>query len=225
MKFLAKWLPAALICASWATCAHAGVSDLNFSGKNADFDHPSVITGFNPKTKIVTGSISFLRTAPGQTEECRILFASDASQQNILNIRFFDAGMEKAEDRYSAAGKAAIVSGPKGTQISIAKTGLFGNCDWLLAYIGEPAVREQGKALLIALPARAPGDWNGVYVIKSSRAYFHKTPDEGQRKSAFLVSGDIVYVHDETPGWYLVSFQGRSKETRGWIKKADTVQF
>jgi hypothetical protein len=225
MHFLVKWLPVTVICASWATCAFAGVNDLHFSGKNADFDHPSVITGFNKKTGIVTGTISFVRTAPGQTDECRILFASDASRRNTLNIRFFDVGMEQVEERYSSASKAAITPGPNGAQISIAKNSLVRDCDWVLAYIGEPAVREQGKALLIAVPARAPGDWNGVYVIKTARAYFHKTPDIAQRQNAFLVSGDTIYVHDEKPGWYLASFQGRSKQTRGWIKQSDTVQF
>lgn len=137
----------------------------------------------------------------------------------------FDVGMEKVEERYSGASKAAIVLGPNGAQISIANTSLFGNCDWVLAYSGEPAVRHQGKALHVAVPTRDPGDWTGVYVIKTARAYFHKTPDDAQRQRAFLVSGDTVYVHDETPGWYLASFPGRTKQTRGWIKKSDTVQF
>ncbi len=200
-------------------------ADLNFSGKNDSFDHPAVATGFDRKTGSLTGVISFLRTAPGQTDECRILFNGDAANKGSLKLRYFDVGIDSVDERYSPISRAVVEHAATGPVIKISKKELFGNCEWILGYVGEPAVKEQGNALLIAIPGRQAGDWSGVYVIKSKRANFYKSPVDNAAGKAFLVSGDTVYVYNETSDRYLVKFQGRSNLTTGWIKKSDTVQF
>lgn len=68
-------------------------------------------------------------------------------------------------------------------------------------------------------------DWKSISVISSKRAYFHSDTQPQNIQKSFLVAGDPIYIYDEKPDWYFVKFQGRNKETVGWIKKSDTIQF
>jgi hypothetical protein len=110
-------------------------------------------------------------------------------------------------------------------RLTLDKTRLAGGCEWILPFVGEPSIREQGKTLSISIPKRTAGDWIAVHAIKSARAYFYKAPGESQAQKAFLVAGDTAYVYEERLDWMYVKFQGRKSLTSGWIKKSDTVQF
>jgi hypothetical protein len=63
--------------------------DLNVSGQNKIFDNPFIVTGFNKASGVVTGSISATRTAPGETNECRILFSGERRSPDVLKSALF----------------------------------------------------------------------------------------------------------------------------------------
>jgi hypothetical protein len=69
------------------------------------------------------------------------------------------------------------------------------------------------------------GNWRAVNIVNTKRAYFYNEPFTSAKGKAFLVAGDVLYIYDENPEWYYVKFQGDKKDTVGWIKKSDTIQF
>ena len=214
-----------LFAFSIASASTAVAHDLNVSGKNEIFENPFVVTGYNNASKVVTGSISATRTAPGEINECRILFSGEAKTLNVLKVRYFEIGANDDGAKISRIDQATLVSEGSDLKLKFNKKNLGGECDWLLSYVGEPSIRHRGDDLFISVPKRKVGDWIGVYTIKSKRANFHKVPADANIEKAFLVAGDTIYVYQEKPDWYYVKFQGRKKQTMGWIKKADTVQF
>jgi hypothetical protein len=200
-------------------------NDLSVSGKNEIFDNPFIVTGFNKSSGVVTGSISATRTAPGETNECRILFSGDRRSPDVLKVRYFEVGAEEGVENVSKIDQATVIQEVSGLKIKFNKKKIVGECDWLLAYVNAPSIEQQGSELAVLVPKLKVGDWIGIYTIKSRRANFHKKAGGADVEKAFLVAGDTIYVYEEQPGWYYVKFQGRKKQTVGWIKKADTVQF
>lgn len=67
----------------------ASAENFNFSGKNDVFENPFVAIGFNKANNVLTGSISIARTAPGETDECRILFSGETEKSNLLRVQYF----------------------------------------------------------------------------------------------------------------------------------------
>jgi hypothetical protein len=199
--------------------------DLNVSGKNEIFDNPFIVTGFNKTSGVVTGSISATRTAPGETNDCRIVFSGERRSPDVLKVRYFEVGAENGVENVSKSDQATVLQGVSGLKIKFNKKTIVGECDWILAYINAPSIEQQGSELTVLIPKLKVGDWIGIYTIKSRRANFHKMAGGADVEKAFLVAGDTIYVYEEQPGWYYVKFQGRKKQTAGWIKKADTVQF
>lgn len=199
--------------------------DLSVSGKNEIFENPFVATGFNKSNNILTGSISVSRTAPGETNECRILFSGAPKISNALKIRYFELNTADGFQESSESDRAILVRDGASFKIKFDKTKLEGGCEWILSYIGAPSVIEKGNDLFLEVPQRKAGDWVSVHTIKAKRAYFYKNPEVVNAEKAFLVSGDTIYVYEERPDWFYVKFQGRKKQTVGWIRKKDTVQF
>jgi hypothetical protein len=199
--------------------------DLNVSGENEIIDNPFIVTGFNKASGVVTGSISATRTAPGKTNECRIVFSGDRRSPDVLRVRYFEVGAEEGVENVSKIDQATVIQEVSGLKIKFNKKTIVGECDWLLAYVNAPSIEQQGSDLTVLVPKLKIGDWIGIYAIKSRRANFHKMAGGADVEKAFLVAGDTIYVYEEQPGWYYVKFQGRKKQTAGWIKKADTVQF
>jgi hypothetical protein len=195
------------------------------SGKSEILENPFVATGFNKSNNVLTGSISATRTAPGETDECRILFSGNAKNQKTINVRYFEKDAAENTEKISRINKATVAQDGPHWKLNLDKNSLDGECEWLLSYIGEPSIQQQDKQLSISIPKRIAGDWVGVYAIKSTRAHFYKAPAETQIQKAFLVAGDTIYVYGEKSDWYYVKFQGRKEQTAGWIKKSDTVQF
>lgn len=199
--------------------------DLNVSGKNEIFDNPFIVTGFNKASGVVTGSISATRTALGETNECRIVFSGERRSPDVLKVRYFQVGAEDGVENVSKIDQATVIQEVSGLKINFNKKKIIGECDWLLAYVNAPSIEQRGSELTVLVPKLKIGDWIGIYAIKSRRANFHKMAVGADVEKVFLVAGDTIYVYDEQPGWYYVKFQGRKKQTVGWIKKADTVQF
>ncbi|MET3117228.1 hypothetical protein AAKU64_001444 [Undibacterium sp. GrIS 1.8] len=201
-------------------------ADITSSGKNEIFDNPFIVTGFNPNTNVVTGYVSALRTAPGKTDECKFVFFGQVKNKNVVTV-FVKNTLDQSANQTSVLKdiKAELTADLKQEKLTFNKKTLPGDCEWILPFIGEPKVIEEDKQLSIQIDKSTKLDFLGVYVIRSKRTYFHKLPDEGSIEKTFLVNGDLAYVYEEKEDWYYVKFPGRKKETVGWIKKSDTIQF
>jgi hypothetical protein len=212
--------------AVWLTTGPTvSANDLFISGKNEIFDNPFVATGFNPTSNVLTGSISVSRTAPGETNECRILFSSNTKDQKTLQVRYFVVGAEDGVNKFSDIDKASVVHDGKNIKIKLDRKKLEAGCEWILSFVGEPSVTQQGDNVFFVFPERTPGTWRSVHTIKSKRAAFYKAPGGSPVEGTYLVPGDMIYAYEEQPDWLYVKYQGRKKMTVGWIKKADTVPF
>jgi hypothetical protein len=163
-----------------------------------------------------------LRTSPGRTDECRFVFVGSLKNPNAFSVKYLGEidGYEKGGSMSSAAVKS--VDGE--LLMNVRKDQLGGECDWILPFINEPRIRENIGEVAISFGSLIPGNWIGVFAIKSERAPFYKSADDSSVQDAYLVRGDYIYVYDEQPGWYYVKYERRKKTTVGWIKKSDTVQ-
>ena len=209
----------------FATATAAIENHLYKSGSTSSFENPFIVTGFNKASRTLTGSISVTRTAPGQTDECRILFSGSTSTPDNVKVRYFEVAAVDGVRAISEIDEADVVHEDGSVKLKLDENRLEGTCEWLLSFVGEPSIKKEGGSLFIAIPQRDIGAWLGVYTVKSERAYFYQNPGGNDIGKAFLVSGDTIHVYDEQPGWYYVKFEGRKKKTLGWIKKTDTVQF
>jgi hypothetical protein len=202
----------------------AVASGLSYSGKTEIWDNPFVAFGFNPKTNFLSGYVAALRTAPGRTDECKLVFAGNYNKSNILSVKYLNEDNGSDQIR-NAKASAAVVQEGREYFLRLRKDSLGGECEWILPFIGEPRVHENANEVAISLGKSDPGKWVGVYAIKSARAKFHKTPIGTSVQKAFLVKGDIIFVFDEQGDWYYVEFERKDRKTVGWIRKSDTVQF
>lgn len=204
-------------CSLTATSGEFGVS-----GANAISDNPFIVYGINPSTQVVTGYLAALRTSPGRTDECKFAFAGNLKNLNNFSVKYLSEidGFE-----YGGTMSSAVISrADANIIIKIRKDQLGGDCEWILPFINEPRVAEDAGQVAISFGSVRPGDWTGVFAIKSVRVPFYRSPDESGINKAYLVQGDLIYVYDERPGWYYVKYAARKKTTVGWIKKSDTVQ-
>jgi hypothetical protein len=205
--------------------AHA--TNIAQSTKNEIFNNPFIVTGFNQGTHILTGYMSALRTAPGRTDECRVVFSGKIEVNNSVVVLVKNA--VKAEGggsiESSVATKGKLESDSKRKKLVIDKKSLPGDCDWILPFADESKIISEGNLFNILIDDSVAGDWRAVHVIRSKRAYFYKTPEKSNIGKAFVIAGDLIYVYDENKDWYYVKFKNRKKEIVGWIKKSDTIQF
>jgi hypothetical protein len=220
-----KFRVLALLLATQIAFLPAFAGEIFVSSKNEIFENPFIVIGYNKETDVVTGSISATRTAPGQTDECRVLFSGHSKAPSDLTVRYFEVAANENVERNSVIDKAAAIRDGADVKLILNKKGLSGDCEWILPFIGEPRVKENHGKLYFSIPKLETGDWIAVHTVKSVRASFYKVPDAKNAEKAFLVAGDTVYVYEERQDWYYVKYQGRKKQTLGWIKKSDTVQF
>lgn len=201
-------------------------SEIKQSSRNEIFENPFVVVGFNPKTNILTGYVVALRTTPGKTDECKFIFMGERkkSPMSVLVKNAVSSPLAGiVEPQENSRGELTLDS--MQNKLLIKKQALPGDCEWILSFIGEEKIPYDKNVFSISIDGGIPGDWLAVSVIQSKRAFFHKEPDETTVSKAFLVGGDLVYVFEEKAGWYYVKYKMRKKETVGWIRKIDTVQF
>ncbi|MBA4055564.1 MAG: hypothetical protein C0490_12690 [Marivirga sp.] len=192
------------------------------SGKNDILDNPNVSVGINRDTGMVTGFLVGLRTAPGRTDECRLVFAGSMKDPNTFSVKYLSEA-----DGYSDKGSTspAVVDKNGGDlQIRMKKDQMGGDCEWILPFADGSRIEESDSEVAVNFGKIIPGDWIGVFVIASKRASFYRTTEQLSVQNSFLIQGDLIYVYDEKPGWYYVKYQGEKKLTTGWIMKKDTVQ-
>jgi len=211
------------ICFSKAACGN----DLTQSSQNEIFENPFVVTGFNKKTNILTGYITILRTSPGRTDECKITFAGRYEKDGLFKVFVRNAvkGVlgDNIESNRLASGEIRLDS--RRAYLVLDKKTAPGDCDWIADFADGERVVQKGGSIFIQIKNDIVGNWVAVSVIKSPKAYFHKNPDEASASKAYLIAGNMAYIFDEQSDWYLVKFRGRKKETVGWIRKSDMIQF
>jgi hypothetical protein len=202
--------------------SQAAANESLTSGRTGLEDNPFIAYGVNPKTQLVTGYLIGLRTAPGRTNECRLIFFGRFTSPDLFIAKFLSEvdGFEQNESRT----RAVVQSNGGHFQMIMKKDQMGGDCEWILPFINQPRVKESGGEVEVSFGKLLTGRWIGVFAIRSERAPFYQTTEESSVRKAFLVQGDLVYVYDEKPGWYYVKYEGRNKTTVGWIKKSDTVQ-
>jgi hypothetical protein len=196
--------------------------DFNVSAKSDFLENPFVATGFDARKNITTGYLEALRTSPGRTDVCKLLFSEDPKRKNYLKIVYFMGGEESRIAASLAKDHEAILERNKsGVRLVFKEKDMDGDCDWILPFVGEPIVEANGGTVAVLVSKRNVGDWTSVHAIKSQRAYFHQKPEKESIKKSFLVAWDVIYVYDETVDWYYVKYNGRKKESTGWIRKED----
>jgi hypothetical protein len=215
---------AGAIAATMAFGAPAYATDIEKSGQNEIFDNPFIATGFNPQTRVLTGYLVALRTEPGRTDECKFVFSGKVDKKESVQL-VLKSIPGATGNTPPTSSRADLISSPKQQKLVIDAKQLPGECEWILPDVGEPKVSQSGKTISVAIENSETGEWIAVNVIGAKRAYFHKSPDAATAGKAFLVAGDVVYVSEEKPDWLSVKFHGRKKDTVGWIKKTDIVQF
>lgn len=189
-------------------------------------DNPFIAIGVNPVTRVVTGYVSALRIVPGRTDVCKFVLrgALTASGKVLLSVK--DAVLENQNEGALDGKEFAILTARQDTiQIDLLNALAPGDCDWILGWAGGPNISANSKGYSLSVDARSKADWIGVVVIRNKRAFFHNAPDSATVRKAFLVSGDVAYVIAEKTGWYHVRYTHALKETVGWIKVSDTIQF
>jgi len=199
--------------------AHSGEQ---LSWRTEIYENPYFTVGYDFKYGVVTGYMAALRTAPGETNECKLLFKGDGANKGNISVKIANVTAGQSQ--------SAMLSGQleirnNRFQLVVNKSQLPGDCDWLLPFVGYPAVEEKSGQVIVTVLPTISGDWRAVGVIQAKKAYFHQSPDEVTVQKTYLVSGDVLHIYDEKPGWYFVKFQGRKKEVLGWIRVRDTIQF
>lgn len=182
--------------------------------------------GVNPATQLVTGYFSVLLTAPGRMDECKFVFRGSLAREGVVRVSIKDAVMENQRGPAPKGAAFATLMATKDViKIDLPRSLAPGDCDWVLESVGGANITTDERGFNLSLNTGPKADWIGVATIHSKRTFFHQTPDASTVRKAFLVAGDVAYVMEEKPGWYRVKFTHASKETVGWIKVSDTIQF
>lgn len=194
--------------------------ELNYSAKSEMSDNPFLAYGYNPKTKVITGYLAALRTAPGRTDDCKLVFKADGKRLAVKYLE--EAWVSKSGNQPD--GSAQITTEKGEPFLKFSKASLGGDCDWILPFNVGPLVLDGPDEVAVRMKVSNAGNWIGVYVVNAEQAKFHGQADNASVQKAYVVKGDVIYVFDERPGWYFVRYQNGSRKTVGWIKKTDTVQ-
>lgn len=207
-------------------CAISHAKNPSHSIRSSILDNPSMVLAEDPKNNHIHGFVTALRTAPGRTDECKFFFRGEPFKNGTSRISITDAVRYRAP---KTPGGGDIVHGVitnvgKKYVLDVSNPEKIGDCDWILGFIGGPAVFQKGNSFQINFLGDESGDWNSLAIICRKRAHFYAEPTEQRKRKAFVVAGDLVYVFDETADWYYAKFLHGRSETVGWIKKADTVQ-
>lgn len=192
-----------------------------YSGRNEIFDNPFISIGFDRERNNFVGYISALRTAPGNTDECKFIIKGSPSQKDRFSVDVFDVSGVQLPARKKIAN---IEVASEGYNLLISKNQLPLGCDWILSFVGEPAVYEKNGQFTLVIRPSVRGDWKSIGVAKAKKSYFYSYPDGKSMQKSYLVPGDLFYIYDQVPGWFYVKYQARKKLVGGWIREQDTFR-
>jgi hypothetical protein len=68
-------------------------------------------------------------------------------------------------------------------------------------------------------------NWQNIYFVKISKAYFHEQPDDKAKQASYLISGDAVYVSEKKGNWVFANYldSKTQKTSSGWIRLEDVT--
>lgn len=195
-------------------------------GEGAHGNNGVLIVALNKETNILTGYYEANDTTGNGTNECKMYFSGKVNNSSIeVSISDADKGSFAVGARVFKG--YIILKNEGGKSFAILYPGEKSwSCEWM--YDGLPSYLPPKNFSLregLKFGFVRDDDFIAVGVVKANRANFYSAPDESTIRRAFLVAGDFIYVFAEKPDWYYVKFQGKKKETVGWIKKSDTIQF
>lgn len=217
MRTISLWIIATLAQAAFFP---ALASDLTYSARTESWDNPFLAYGYNPKTKLFTGYLAAFRTAPGRTDECKLVFKGNAKR---LAIKYLEVTWVYGHENQNDS-TGYISNHNNRPLLRLFKTSLGGDCDWILPFKIGPRVSETVDEVAVAMKPSKEGSWIGVYAIGAKRARFHSQPNNASARKVYLIAGDLIYVYHEQRDWYFVQYEKEKRKTIGWIRKADTVQ-
>ncbi|MCC2971635.1 hypothetical protein [Massilia sp. IC2-476] len=148
------------------TGAQAFASGFPGSAKGDFLDNPFLAYGFNPTTKVISGYLVALRTAPGRTDECKMAFKGSA---NELSVKYL-AGTWVREDAPQSDQRTSIKIERNEPVLKFHTESLGGECDWILPFVLASPEREIGDEFVVSMNVQNSGDWIGVYVISTKKA-------------------------------------------------------
>jgi hypothetical protein len=64
--------------------------------------------------------------------------------------------------------------------------------------------------------------WLEIRVAASERVYFHDSTAVGEKRQAYVIKGDPLFISKVQGEWLLATFIGQKSEVNGWVKRADT---
>ena len=220
MRKVMFWFVLAIIQCFFAS---AQAYDLRYSGRTEIWDNPFIAFGYNPATKITTGYLAALRTAPGRTDECKLIFSGGKNGKDEFFAAFI--GEHPSTDPSNKRdNRIFLISEKNSSYLKFSRKNLGGDCDWILPFVVETDLSENRDQVLVELNVANAGAWISVYVIGAQKARFYSRPDSSSARKAYLVKGDIIYVYDERPDWYYIKYDEGKTKTEGWIRKSDTLQ-
>lgn len=198
-------------------------SALKQAGKTELSDNPFIAYGYNPRTKITTGYLAALRTAPGRTDECKMVFSTNPDKADEFFVKYLgEVDSSEIQDRLN--NRASLVFEKNILYLKFLKKNMGGDCDWILPFVVETESFENSTDVMVEMGVQYAGDWIGVYAIGSRKARFYSRPDSSSVQKAFLVKDDVIYVYDEQLDWYFVKYKKGKLKIEGWIKKSDALQ-
>lgn len=196
------------------------------SGESDYSANPYIALGVHPRTQQVSGYVFARRTGPGATDTCEFTFRGNLGADGMARLAVMDPMKEDRGSPAPAGSHFALLSASgKSVKIHLPKSLAPGDCDWILEMLEGPNVRTTARAFAISADIERDGDWIAVTRIRGKRAFFHRMPDARAVRKAFVVTGDIVHVMEEKPGWYHVRYGDAAKGTSGWIRSSDTAAF
>jgi hypothetical protein len=160
--------------------------ELTRSGKTDSWDNPFIAFGYNPATKITTGYLAALRTAPGRTDECKLVFASNSDKSDEFIVRYIARNGAFRKSGQSLHHVPLVVE-ENVLYLKFSKKELGGDCDWILPFVVETDVNEDNDDVLVAMEAQNAGKWIAVYAISAEKARFHGEPVSSSVKNSFLI--------------------------------------
>lgn len=211
------------VLATFSQLVSVPVFASEFSAKSDLLDEPFLAYGYNPATGRITGHLVVLRTSPGRTDECKLVFGGKVDNPKGLAIKGLPPDPLGRNPSQPEAYAVVVKEGTR-KYLKFLTQSLPGECDWVLPFNEGPRVLVRNDEVLVAMEAPNRGDWIGVYLIGAKKARFHDQPNPLSARKAFVVAGDLVFVYREQADWYFVKFEKDDKKTVGWIKKAHTVQ-
>ena len=71
-----------------------------------------------------------------------------------------------------------------------------------------------------------PAPKNGIYKVMVPKAYFHNTPQEGTKRTAYMInSGDTLTALRESGDFIYIEFYNAKKQlSKGWLRKKDLLE-